>query len=200
MQVGGGGSGNQVVANGGEAILDVDDSAGRGSGATGRQVVGFLHVSVDQSIKLGHDGTDGEVAVVVVTLDVPVDAPAHGFHIGGVGSPRQASLDRKSEDEVDVGGVGFAVTHDEVSSGNTQALVGVLLVGEVTDVTTVARRGLEEVADTLLDGRVTDLEVWATRVVVDTLRAGEVNGASVFDETTGNVTFVVDERVGEDAV
>lgn len=106
----------------------------------------------------------------------------------------------EGEDEVDESGVGFTVTHDEISTCNTEALLSVLLVGEIANVASVARRGLEEVSDTLLDGRIADSAIRATSVVVEALRASEIDGSVIFDETTRDVAFVVDQRVGEDAV
>ena len=200
LQVQGGRASDQVIADGRETILDADRGGAGGDRAAGRQVVGLLHVLAEDAVVLRHDGSDREVAVVVVALDIPVDAPAHGFHIGTPGGPRETTLNGEREDEVDVGGVGFAVAHDEVGTGDAKALVGILLVGEVANVATVAGRSLEEIGDTLLDGRVADLEVWATGVVVEALSAGEVEGGIVFGDTTGDVTLVVDEGVGEDAM
>ncbi len=60
------------------------------AGGAGLHVIGSVDVGAENGVEFFGDGSDGEVRVVVVALNEPVDAPAGGGVGGGEGCPDQA--------------------------------------------------------------------------------------------------------------
>jgi hypothetical protein len=163
-------------------------------------VIGSVGVGSEDGIEFFDDSSDGEVGVVVVALDEPVDGPARSGVGGGEGDPGQALGRVHGEVEAVVrssSGGTSVVTHEQVGGGNAESLLSVGQVGELALIARVTRGLSERVLDALFDGRVADGSGGVSGVVGQALVASQNGGRLVLGDTSGNDTSVVGEIVGE---